>query len=171
VTNAAYWRDHVRRPVRFNASVQGLVEQGYRVFVEVGPHPVLLGMAAGCVPQEKGIWLPSLRRGRADWQQILESLSGLYLEGAEVDWQGFDRDYPRRKTSLPAYPFQRKCYWIPKIHRPQIEQMGDTERLHHHQSGIERLNELANLSEKEVERLYSEKKLDTALGNIDMSGE
>jgi acyl transferase domain-containing protein len=131
---------------------------------------VLLGMAAGCVPQEKGIWLPSLRRGRADWQQILESLSGLYLEGAEVDWQGFDRDYPRRKTSLPAYPFQRKSYWIPKIHRPQMKLMDDTERLHPHQkSGMERLKELASLSDKEVERLYSEKKSDTALGDIDMS--
>jgi acyl transferase domain-containing protein len=171
VTNAAYWRDHVRRPVRFNASFQGLVEQGYRVFIEVGPHPVLLGMAAGCVAQEKGVWLPSLRRGRADWHQMLESLSGLYLEGVEVDWQGFDRDYPRRKTSLPTYPFQHKSYWIPKIREPQIELIGNIERLHPHQSGIERLNELASLSEKEVERLYSEKKMDAALGDTDMRGE
>jgi myxalamid-type polyketide synthase MxaB len=114
VTNASYWRAHVRRPVRFYDSVKGLFEQGYTVFVEIGPHPVLLGMAAGCVPQEKGVWLPSLRRGNTDWQRMLESLAELYLKGVEVDWQGFDRDYSRRKIALPTYPFQKERYPLTK---------------------------------------------------------
>jgi acyl transferase domain-containing protein len=39
VCSAAYWRRQVREPVRFAAGMQSLVEQGYRTFVEVGPHP------------------------------------------------------------------------------------------------------------------------------------
>ena len=43
---------------------------------------------------------------------MLTSLAELYVRGAEVDWAGFDKDYPRRKVSLPTYPFQRKRYWL-----------------------------------------------------------
>ncbi len=38
-------------------------------------------------------------------------MAQLYVRGAKIDWAGFDRDYPRRKTELPAYPFQRRRYW------------------------------------------------------------
>ena len=55
---------------------------------------------------------PSLRRGHADWQQMSESLATLYVQGVDVDWAGFDRDYPRRRVVLPTYPFQRKRYWV-----------------------------------------------------------
>jgi len=44
--------------------------------------------------------------------QILESLGRLYVEGVPVHWAGFDRDYPRRKVSLPTYPFERQRYWV-----------------------------------------------------------
>ena len=43
---------------------------------------------------------------------MLDSLGRLYVQGARVDWVGFDRDYERRKVSLPTYPFQRQRYWI-----------------------------------------------------------
>jgi acyl transferase domain-containing protein/acyl carrier protein len=58
------------------------------------------------------VWLPSLRRGQNDWGQMLESLAQLYVLGAQVNWDGFDQDYPRRKINLPTYPFQRERYWI-----------------------------------------------------------
>ena len=81
--------------------------------MEIGPHPVLLGMGARCFPEESAsVWLPSLKRGEEDWQRMLTSLAELYVRGAEVDWAGFDKDYPRRKVSLPTYPFQSKRYWI-----------------------------------------------------------
>jgi NAD(P)-dependent dehydrogenase (short-subunit alcohol dehydrogenase family)/acyl carrier protein len=35
----------------------------------------------------------------------------MYVRGMQVDWAGFDRDYGRRKTELPSYPFQRRRYW------------------------------------------------------------
>ena len=56
--------------------------------------------------------MSTLRKGRGDWQQVLESLAELYVHGVEVDWVGFDRPYSRRKVELPTYPFQRQRYWI-----------------------------------------------------------
>ena len=48
-------------------------------------------VAMGAAANSTGAaWLPSLRKGRADWEQMLESLSALYVRGVEVDWRGFD---------------------------------------------------------------------------------
>src|SRR6185436_18601292 len=111
VANAGYWRQHMRQPVQFLPAVQELYKAGYRVFVEVGPAPDLLGMAQRCLPDAQATYLPSLRPGQEDWGQMLKSLSALYTQGATVDWAGFDHDYPRRRLSLPTYPFQRSSYW------------------------------------------------------------
>jgi len=43
---------------------------------------------------------------------MLTSLGTLYERGASIDWQGFERDYVRRKVALPTYPFQRQRYWV-----------------------------------------------------------
>jgi len=112
MSQASWWRRHVREPVQFVESIKTLHEQGCRLFLEIGSHPTLLGMAARCLPEGAGEFLPSLRRGRGDWQQMLESMSALYVKGAHIDWQGFDRDYARQRVVLPTYAFQRKRYWI-----------------------------------------------------------
>ncbi len=114
VSNAAYWRRHARQPVQFYKSVETLREQGYECFIEIGPSPILLGMTEHCLPAEERVRLPSIRRGRNDWEQMLESLATLYVRGFEIDWTGFDLDYKRRRLVLPNYPFQRKRYWIPE---------------------------------------------------------
>ncbi len=112
VTSAAYWRQHILAPVQFAASMATLQQQGYTAFVEIGPNPTLLGMARRCLPDSNALWLPSLRSGREDWAQVLESLGTLYVNGADIDWAGFDRDYARRRVALPTYPFERQRYWL-----------------------------------------------------------
>ncbi|MBP0042085.1 MAG: acyltransferase domain-containing protein, partial [Roseofilum sp. SBFL] len=107
-----YWVRHIRQPVRFAQSMKTLREEGYQIFLEIGPKPVLLGMGRQCIPEDIGIWLPSLRPGVDEWQQILSSLGTLYVQGAKVDWSGFDRDYSHQKIELPTYPFQRERYWV-----------------------------------------------------------
>jgi acyl transferase domain-containing protein len=73
---------------------------------------MLLAMCKGSLPDEDTrIWLPSLRKERNAWEQMLESLAALYVHGVEVDWSKFDRDYPRRRLPLPTYAFQRRRYW------------------------------------------------------------
>jgi malonyl CoA-acyl carrier protein transacylase len=119
IATPAYWCRHVRQPVRFAASMETLYQQGYEIFVEIGPKPSLLSMARQCLPEGVGTWLVSLRQGQEDWQQLLQSLAELYVRGVPVDWSGFDQDYPRRRIDLPTYPFQRQRYWIDKYVRPR----------------------------------------------------
>ena len=109
---ADYWCRHILKPVKFAASMESLRHKEYRIFLEIGPSPILLGMGRRCLSNIKAVWLPSLRRGKSDWEQILESLAELYMEGVKINWDGFDRDYSRHRLQLPTYPFERKSYWF-----------------------------------------------------------
>jgi len=113
IATSEYWVDHIRQPVRFASGMDALHKLGCGLFVEVGPKPILLGMGRQCLdPAEEKIWLPSLRQEGTDWQQLFQSLGTLYLHGFPIDWRGVDREYPRRRVSLPSYPFQRQRHWI-----------------------------------------------------------
>ncbi|ACC81629.1 type I polyketide synthase [Nostoc punctiforme] len=129
MSNAAYWVEHIRASVQFAASMLALYQAGYEVFVEVGSHPTLLGMARRECPEvleEKGLWLASLRKSRGDWQQLLDSVAQLYVAGVEIDWRGFEADYLRHKVVLPNYPWQRQRYWLPTATtKPTVRQISE----------------------------------------------
>ncbi|NEO43321.1 MAG: type I polyketide synthase [Moorea sp. SIO4A3] len=128
IATSKYWVNHVRQPVRFSQSMEALRQMD--LFLEIGPKPILLGMGRRCLPEGVGVWLPSLRPGMDEWQQMLSSLGELYVRGVKVDWFGFDKDYlGRRKVSLPTYPFQRQRYWVDetRFDRPHLLEESNNE--------------------------------------------
>jgi acyl transferase domain-containing protein/SAM-dependent methyltransferase len=112
VCDAAYWRRHVRETVRFAESVMQLRARGAQVVIEIGPTPTLLALAQRATGDDGIAWLPSLRKGRADGEQVMESLGALYAAGVDIKWPDVHRDRGRRRIALPSYPFQRERYWI-----------------------------------------------------------
>ena len=111
---AGYWRRHVSLPVLFSEGMSKLHEHGYSAFLEIGPNPTLLGMGRRCVPgDDHQLWLPSLRRDRDDWEQMIATMGSLFVAGRELDWEALEGGRgPRRDVKLPTYPFQRQRYWI-----------------------------------------------------------
>ncbi|PSB49539.1 acyltransferase domain-containing protein [Chroococcidiopsis sp. CCNUC1] len=93
VSQAEYWCRHIREPVRFAAGVQTTYEQECEIFLEIGPHPVLIEMGRRCLPSGKGVWLASLRKNESDSQQLLQSWNELYNRGVKLNWSKTDRDY------------------------------------------------------------------------------
>jgi NADPH:quinone reductase-like Zn-dependent oxidoreductase len=86
--------------------------EGYRVFVEVGPTPTLLGMARRCEGATDSSWIPSLRKDRDDQEAMLEALGQLHVVGQPIRWSAvLGEDAKRRRVTLPSYPFQRESYW------------------------------------------------------------
>ncbi|MEW5861345.1 MAG: thioesterase domain-containing protein, partial [Cyanobacteriota bacterium] len=128
VASPEYWCRHIRETVRFEESIQTLADAGIEVFVEIGPGCTLSAMGRRCWPTEAATWLPSLRKGRTDWQQMLASLGSLYVRGVEVDWVGFDQDYPRCRLPLPTYPFQRQRYWIETPSKKPVSELQTEEQ-------------------------------------------
>jgi acyl transferase domain-containing protein/NADPH:quinone reductase-like Zn-dependent oxidoreductase/short-subunit dehydrogenase/acyl carrier protein len=116
--DSSYWRRQMREPVRFRAAVERAAASGCDAFIEIGPGAGLLGAARRCLPENGFLGLPSLRRGRGDWETLLDSLAALAVRGAAVDWEAFDQPYARRRVALPTYPFERRPYWIGPPRRP-----------------------------------------------------
>ena len=120
--DAVYWRRHLREPVRFADGIASLYRDGYRTFLEVGPHPTLIALAQRSLPEDGVHLVTSLRRAKDDWHELTHSLAALYVRGARVDWVGVDRPYGYSRASLPTYPFERRSFWItppaPGAHRP-----------------------------------------------------
>jgi NADPH:quinone reductase-like Zn-dependent oxidoreductase/acyl carrier protein len=106
--------EHVLRPVQFAAGMRRLGGGDYGALLEIGPHPVLLGMGQQCVREDGNgrLWLASLRRGVPEWRQMLLSLGRLYVAGGGVNWEGFDEPYAPSRITQPTYPFQRKLHWV-----------------------------------------------------------
>jgi acyl transferase domain-containing protein len=107
----AYWVRNAEEPVRFQAAMQTLIAQGCRVFIEVGPHPVLSSAITDCLTdrQVAGMVLSSLRREANERKTMLSSLGRLYREGFTVNWEPVSGR--GQHLSLPSYPWQRKRYW------------------------------------------------------------
>ena len=112
ISRRDYWRRHIRNPVQFEASMHSAASLGITHFLEIGPAPVLLGMAAATVELPAESWLPSLHPRNDDWDVILGSLQALYVAGVDINWQAFDADYRRSRVELPTYPFEGRRYWF-----------------------------------------------------------
>ncbi|MEM1168616.1 MAG: type I polyketide synthase [Cyanobacteria bacterium P01_H01_bin.35] len=129
IAKPKYWVEHIRQPVYFAKGMKSLHEQGCELFLEVGPKPILLGMGRQCLPEGLGLWLPSLRPGVEEWQQMLSSLGELYAVGSEINWSGFYQDKNYQKIALPTYPFQRQSYWV-ENNQSQLKQLSPGKALH-----------------------------------------
>ncbi|MCB0934441.1 MAG: type I polyketide synthase [Mycobacterium sp.] len=86
--DAGYWVDNLRQMVRFSAAVRAALEDGYRVFAELSPHPLLTRAveqtAAGTETPVAA--LAGLRRDQPLPHGLLELVSDLHAAGAAVDF-------------------------------------------------------------------------------------
>jgi acyl transferase domain-containing protein/surfactin synthase thioesterase subunit len=116
---AAYWADNLRQPVRFSHAIAALAEDGVDVFLEISPHPVLVQSIADTLAHHgrEGVTRGSLRRDGDESAALLVAIGGLYTAGCALDWAKLAP--AGRPVQLPAYPWQRRRYWID--HRPGRE--------------------------------------------------
>ncbi|MEO8804874.1 MAG: type I polyketide synthase [Burkholderiaceae bacterium] len=110
---AAYFGRNVREPVRFADAIGAMASDDFDVFVEIGPHPVLVGAINECLAEREPAVrvLASLRRGRPERETLLQACAGLYAAGLTPAWDAV-QPHAGQVVSLPAYPWQRKRYWI-----------------------------------------------------------
>ncbi|MFD8116345.1 type I polyketide synthase [Streptomyces microflavus] len=110
--DAEYWYRNLRETVEFEQATEVLLADGFRFFVEAGPHPVL-GVAVGESLESAGVEavvLGTLRRGEGGQEQVLRAVGRAWECGLDVDWSGV---FPgARRVELPTYAFQRSRYWL-----------------------------------------------------------
>ena len=116
VTDPEYWGRHLREAVRFADNVGALLQQPDQLLLEAGPGNTLSALVR---QQTKGagghIIVSSLRHSQetaTDMATMQMALARLWVAGAKIDWLGVHAWERRRRVALPAYPFERKRYWI-----------------------------------------------------------
>ncbi|WP_344291537.1 type I polyketide synthase, partial [Streptomyces synnematoformans] len=105
--DAEQWGRNVRQPVRFAEAVAEAVDSGHRLFVELGPHPVLAQPVTQCLRAAgaEGAVVPTLRRDTDDVLTAKGALATLYTHGAAPDWTSASGG-AGRSSALPTYPWQ-----------------------------------------------------------------
>ncbi|PYQ12411.1 MAG: polyketide synthase [Acidobacteria bacterium] len=110
--DAEYWCDNIREPTLFAKAVGQLLKDGHRLFLELGPHPVLSASITECCAEARveARTVFSLKRQEPERKTFAKALAELYVAGVRIAWP---RLYPEgcRFTPLPSYPWQREKHW------------------------------------------------------------
>lgn len=115
-TDPGYWSRHARATVQFSKAVRYLLDNRYDLFLECGPRATLSSLARQHFSaQQPGVAIPTLGDSpddHAEWRAMLFAVGSLWLNGIDLDWDAFYAHEDRRHVPLPAYPFERKRYWV-----------------------------------------------------------
>jgi acyl transferase domain-containing protein len=109
--DAEYWYRNLRMPVRFDETVAGLPVPEHTFFVEVSPHPVLVGSVLAAVG-DRAVVTGTLRRAESGRDAFLAALAQLHVRGLRPKWTAWVGPDAPGFTELPTYPFERKRFWI-----------------------------------------------------------
>nr|WLE93515.1 PKS T1(KS-AT-DH-KR-KS-AT-KR) [Streptomyces sp.] len=111
---ADYWYRNLRNTVEFEKATRKLLSDGYRVFVEVSPHPVVtVGLQETIDDTDTtAAALGTLRRDEGGLDRFTAALGEVFAHGGTVDWDVFFAGTGARKVDLPTYAFQHQRYWL-----------------------------------------------------------
>lgn len=113
--DARYWWRNVRRPVHFAAAIDRLIGEGHRLFVEIGPAPILQSYLREQLADSgvEGRTMPTLTRQSASSDPFPGLAEDAYRLGYDL-WRDERFEGPVRLDGLPRYPWRREPFWVGK---------------------------------------------------------
>lgn len=118
---ADHWWHNVRDPVQFDAGLKCLLKDGFQVFVEVGPKPILGSYIRDILREAeiRGISVESLTEidGTDAFMPLERTVSRVALAGGKIDPTRFFGPSPVVAVPLPAYPWRHAQFKV----RPTVE--------------------------------------------------
>ncbi|MBN2524267.1 MAG: amino acid adenylation domain-containing protein [Bacteroidales bacterium] len=115
-----YWARQSRGTVRFNHGIKVLTETGDMLFFEVGPSTHLSSMLLqNDNIVDKTTIVSSLGKpdDESEYINFFKSLGNLWIKGVKPAFDKFHTDNTACIVTLPAYPFERKRYWIDVVRK------------------------------------------------------
>lgn len=100
--DALYWSRNLRHPVHFEPALRSLQADGYNVFIEVGPRPVLAEAIGEILDGSEGVAIGTLDQGHSGY--LLTALAKAFVNGVEVDWGAVCGDDPEIPLELWSTP-------------------------------------------------------------------
>jgi len=111
---AEHWWRNVREPVHFEAALDKLLKEGFRIFVEVGPKAILGSYVRDVLREsgERGAVIETLTEDEQPSDQIEQAVSKTLLCGGSVDLQRFFGLPPATAVPLPLYPWRHTQFMV-----------------------------------------------------------
>jgi polyketide synthase 12/epothilone polyketide synthase D len=112
----------MRECVRFFPAIEQIIQDGYRVFIELGPHPVLSSSIRRTLHAKEieGLVLSSIRKEESEWMSLFQSLGRLYECGYAIDWKAVG-NHRGNQVSLPTYAWNHQTYWQDRLETAVVE--------------------------------------------------
>ncbi|MGK8505788.1 HAD-IIIC family phosphatase [Nocardia asiatica] len=113
--DADYWYRNAREPVRFASTIERMIGDGFRYFVELGVHP-LLTTAVRAVAEQTGreiVAVGSLVRDQDGPRSLARAQAALWVAGRDLDWSRLTP--PQGSVDLPTYAFDRRRFWTESV--------------------------------------------------------
>ncbi|WP_174274978.1 type I polyketide synthase [Sphingomonas bacterium] len=113
--DADYWWRNIREPVLFTEAAEKLVAEGVRIFIEVGPHPVVRSYLAEALrgADAEGRVVPTLQRRPAASDPVKLIAARWHAAGGDIRGSA-DFAGSTSPLGLPRYPWQREVFWLPR---------------------------------------------------------
>ncbi len=105
-----YWARQMAQTVRFHDAVLTAAEYENALFLEIGPGRVLSRLVARSLGADKTV--ASLEPDRDSAAAFSHALGSVWARGVAIAWSAWFAEEQRQKVTLPAYPFQRRRYWV-----------------------------------------------------------
>lgn len=115
-----YWWCNIRQPVKFEQSIDAILNTGVNTFIEIGAHPVLKSYLQDCLKARslEGKVIPTFKRNHGDIDALYNCLAQTLIIGC------FNPTKSQHKTNhwfshkgnlvqLPNYAWQREKFWHP----------------------------------------------------------
>ncbi len=102
MTDPDYWVRQIRAPVRFAQALAGMPAD---LLVELGPLPLLAGLARGCGAP------PCEATLTAEGDALAAMLAALHGAGAALDWRAIHGE-AHPGVDLPPGPLERRRFWV-----------------------------------------------------------
>jgi acyl transferase domain-containing protein/7-keto-8-aminopelargonate synthetase-like enzyme len=110
------WVDHATAPVDFVSALETVVEQGAKLFVQVGAGNTLLSFARGVAVKDSAFFSLASAEGGDQGAQLLTTLGQLWVRGVPVNTLALLEGTDARLVMLPPSPLETQTYW--GIERP-----------------------------------------------------
>ncbi|MFG2910143.1 type I polyketide synthase [Kitasatospora sp. NPDC048286] len=110
--DAGFWYRSLRQPVEFERATRAMLADGFDLFIECGPHPVLTQALQETVEEAgtEAVVVGSLHRDHGTPDRFADAVAEAVAGGARLD---ADRYFgPARSVGLPTYAFRRSRYWL-----------------------------------------------------------
>lgn len=124
--DAGYWVDNLRNTVRFFGAVKAALQDGYRVFAELAPHPLLthaVEQTAGSLDMPSAA-LACMRYAQTPPHGLRELLADLYCAGAAMDFSVLFAPGRLVEVPLPMWTRHASAVSVP----PQVRLPEEPER-------------------------------------------